>query len=194
MLVRRHVMLKIYIFILIKQAFHAAMSLWFPSPHPIMLILSRILLLWYYRFSSMIFFFIFLSPSDNCLMIFILPISWYIFLDWTIFLSINFILFFYCCSSRVVSIFTPPHPPGPPITASHPRTYPPWLCPCVLYTYSLMALPLLSPIILSPILSGYCEFVLHFNVSGCILLACLFCWLCFTDWWDHMIFVLHCLA
>ena len=38
-----------------------------------------------------------------------------------------------------------------------------------------MDLPLFSPIIPLPLLSGYCQFVLYFNVSGSILLACLFC-------------------
>ena len=50
----------------------------------------------------------------------------------------------YCYSTTVVSIFTPPHPPVPSVPASHPRPYPLWLYPCVLYTCSLMALPLLS--------------------------------------------------
>ena len=62
----------------------------------------------------------------------------------------------------------PPRPSLPPNLKPTPL----WLCPCVLYTCSLMTLPLLS---LSPLLSGYCQFVLYFNVFGCILLACLFC-------------------
>ena len=60
---------------------------------------------------------------------------------------------------------------APPIPASHPRNYSLWFCPCVLYICSLMALPLLSPIIPLSLLSGYCQFVLYFNVSGYILLA-----------------------
>ena len=56
----------------------------------------------------------------------------------------------YCCSNTVVSIFIPPQPPTPPIPASQPQTYPLWLCPCVLYTCSLMDLPLFSPIIPLP--------------------------------------------
>ena len=51
--------------------------------------------------------------------------------------------------------------------------------------------PLLSQ---SPQPSGYCQFVLYFNVSGSILLACLFCWLSSTFRWDHMVFVFHHLA
>ena len=50
------------------------------------------------------------------------------------------VIFFYCCSSTFVSIFTPPIP------VSHPQTHPLWLSPCVLHTCSLMASPL-SPII-----------------------------------------------
>ena len=70
-----------------------------------------------------------------------------------------FSVFFYCCSSTVVSIFSSTIPP-----AYHPRSYPLWLCPCVLHTCSLTALPLFPPII--PLPSGYCQFVLYINVSG----------------------------
>ena len=83
---------------------------------------------------------------------------------------ILFFAYFYCCSSTLVSIFTLPWSPTPTISASHPRTYPLWLFPCVLCTYSLMDLSLFPPII--PLPSGYCQFALHFNVSGYILLAC----------------------
>ena len=90
------------------------------------------------------------------------------------------LFFFYCCcSSAVVSIFTPLCLSAPTIPASHPWTYPLWLCPCALYACSLMALPLLS---LSLLLSGNCQFVLYFNASGCILLA-LICWLGSTYRW-----------
>ena len=54
---------------------------------------------------------------------------------------------FNCCSSTVVSIFTPPQPPPHP-TPPPTLDYPLWLCPCVLYTCFLMTLspfPLLSP-------------------------------------------------
>ena len=61
-----------------------------------------------------------------------------------------------------------------PTPASHLQTYPLWPCPRVLYTCSLVVLSLLS---LSPLHSGNCQFVLYFNVSGFILLACLF-----VDW------------
>ena len=48
--------------------------------------------------------------------------------------------------------------------------------PWVLYTWSLMTLPSFPPIIPSHHPSGYCQFVLYFNVSRYILLAC------FVDW------------
>ena len=79
--------------------------------------------------------------------------------------------FFYCCSSTVVSI--PPNPSHPHLP---PLTLPPaWFCPCVLYTCFLTTLPPFPPLSFSPFPSGYCQFVLYFNVSGYILLACLFC-------------------
>ena len=58
--------------------------------------------------------------------------------------------FFYYCSSTVVSIFTPALLPASPIPTSDPQTYCLWLCPCVLYTCSLMDLPLFSSIIPLP--------------------------------------------
>ena len=58
-------------------------------------------------------------------------------------------LFMYVVQVKL-SPFSPHHTPRPPIPASHPRTYPLWLCPCVFYTCSLMALPLFSPIIPCP--------------------------------------------
>ena len=54
--------------------------------------------------------------------------------------------------------------------------------------------PYFPPLSLSPLPSGYCQFVLYFKVSGCILLACLFCWLGSTYGWDQMVFVFHHLA
>ena len=49
---------------------------------------------------------------------------------------------------------------------SHPSpdSTPPWFCPCVLYSYSWKPIPLIP-----------LNFCLNFNVSGYILLACLFC-------------------
>ena len=77
---------------------------------------------------------------------------------------------FYCCSSTVVSIFNPPHPPAPPIPTSHPWTHPLCLCPCVLYTCSLMDLPLFSRAI--PLPAPLCL------LSVCFLFQCL--WLYFA--------------
>ena len=65
----------------------------------------------------------------------------------------------------------PPHPPPP----SHLNPTSLWLCPQVLYTCSLTTRPLFPLLIPRPLPSGYCQFVLYFNVSGYILLACLFC-------------------
>ena len=79
--------------------------------------------------------------------------------------------FLHCCSSTVVSIFTPQHPslhPFPPPTLKptpfgfvhvsfiHVPSCPPH--------YQLLSLSLLS---------AYCQIVLYFNVS-CILFACFF--------------------
>ena len=91
----------------------------------------------------------------------------------------NFNSSFYCCSSTVVSIFYPHHlpPVAPPIPASHPQTYALWFCPCVLYTCSLVALPLYSTtILLSPPLwlLSVCSL---FQCLSSTLLACLF-----VDW------------
>ena len=54
--------------------------------------------------------------------------------------------------------------------------------------------PYVPPLSFSPFPSGPCQFVLYFNVSSYILLACLFCWLCSTYRWDHMVFVFHSLT
>ena len=53
--------------------------------------------------------------------------------------------------------------------------------------------PYFAPLSLSLLPSSYCHFV-HFNFSGCILLACLFWWLDSTYRWDHMVLAFHCLA
>ena len=74
-------------------------------------------------------------------------------------LHINFLLFIYTCLH-----FSPTHPRLPPSILT-----PHWL---FLYMCSRMTAPLLSPLFLP---SGYCHFVLYFNVFGYILLACLFC-------------------
>ena len=72
--------------------------------------------------------------------------------------------------------FPPTIPPNPSHPHLPPLILPPaWFCPCVLYTCFLTTLPPFPPLSFSPFPSGYCQFVLYFNVSGCILLACLFC-------------------
>ena len=85
------------------------------------------------------------------------------------FLFMFFLLFKYICLH-----FHPSTAPRPTHPASHPQSYPLWLCPCVLYICSLMDLPLFSSIIPSPLPSGYCQFVLYFNVFDYIFFACLF--------------------
>ena len=61
-----------------------------------------------------------------------------------------FLIIFCCCSRTVVSTFprhSPlPHPPPPPTLNPIPL----WLCPWVLYTFSLVTLPLFSPVVLLP--------------------------------------------
>ena len=89
----------------------------------------------------------------------------------------------------------------PPTTTPHPSHphFPPLILPplalsmCPLYMF-LITFPPFLPIIPSHLSSGYCQFVLNFNVSGHILLACLFCWLGSTYRWDHMVFFFHCLT
>ena len=92
---------------------------------------------------------------------------------------------FYCCSSTVVFISptTPPPPQLSPLSTLDPT--PVWFSPCVLYRYSWKHFPF-PPTIPSHLFSHYCQFVLNFNVSGYILIACLFCWLGFTYRWDHI--------
>ena len=84
--------------------------------------------------------------------------------------------------------------PSPPTTQPH---LPPLILPLFGFVHESFIhvpwwpfpfFPLLSPF---PFPSGYCPFVLYFNVSGCILLACLFCWLGSTYRWDNRAFVFH---
>ena len=51
--------------------------------------------------------------------------------------------------------------------------------------------PFFPPLSPSSLPSGYCQFVLYFNVSGYIWLTCLFWWLGSTYRWDLMVFVYH---
>ena len=81
-----------------------------------------------------------------------------------LFLFIIFLLLFkYNCLH-----FPPTTPPNPTLD-----TTPLWLCPCMfLYACSLTTLPPFASVIPSHLTTGYCQFVLYFNVSGNILLAC----------------------
>ena len=56
-----------------------------------------------------------------------------------------FLLFKYSCLHFHLTLA-----PAPPIPASHPRTQPLWLCPCVLHSCSLMDLHLFPAIIPVP--------------------------------------------
>ena len=106
------------------------------------------------------------------------------------FLSFHFLLLFkYSCLH-----FHPTMPPTPPVSSSHPRTYPLGVVHVSFIHVPWWSFPYFPPLSLSPIPSDYCQFVLNFNASSYILLACLFCWLGFTYTWDHMVFVFHCLA
>ena len=111
----------------------------------------------------------------------------------SVLLVIYLFVLFYCCSSSVVSNFISLHHPAPhPSPTIEPTLFgfghvsfihvPWWPSPC----FSSLSFPLLLP--------GYCQFLLHFKVSGCIFLACLFGWLGSTYRWDHMVFVIHCLS
>ena len=97
--------------------------------------------------------------------------SWYFFFNYFIIIIIIIIvlLFKYSCLHFLPT--TPPHP-------SHPHLPPSILAPFGFVYVSFIYVPdnpsPFSCIIPSHLLSGYCQFVLNFNVSGYILLACLF--------------------
>ena len=79
---------------------------------------------------------------------------------------------------------------------SHTQSF---TCPVVLVHGSLVHVPWFAPSPSSlhyspPHPSGHPQCVLYFQVSGSVLLACLFCWLGSTYRWDHMVFVPHRLA
>ena len=67
--------------------------------------------------------------------------------------------------------------PTPPIPTSHSHVHPLWLCPCVLHTCSLMALPLLSPIVSLP--PSSLVTVKLFFISVSVIVFCLP--VCFVD-------------
>ena len=72
----------------------------------------------------------------------------------------------------VVCLSPPPLPSSQPSPPLSPDSTPPRFCPCVLYSCTwkpFTLFPSLSPLTYP---SGYCPFVLNFNVSGYILLTC----------------------
>ena len=84
-------------------------------------------------------------------------------------------LFLNCCSGTAVFIFTPPWPPGPPISASHPQTYPLSLCPCALYICFLIHFELNFK-------KGAISVSTFFSFHGAVQLSSTICWkdyLCF---------------
>ena len=102
--------------------------------------------------SSFFFFFGFgVNCSTTYLKIPIVLYTNYIFIFFLLhFLISNIFRFLKLLFKNNVSIFSPLWPPAPSIPTSHPLTHPLWLCPHVLHTGSLMACPLLSPIIPLP--------------------------------------------
>ena len=86
-----------------------------------------------------------------------------------------FFKIFYCCSNTVSPF--PPHyspPPQPSLPPTLNPKFPLVLSTCPLYMFRT-TLPPFPPITTSHLPSGYCQFVLNFNVSHYILLACLLC-------------------
>ena len=114
-------------------------------------------------------------------------------MPWFNFSFFNFLKLFIVVQVQM-SPFPPHHSPHP----SYPYFPPLILTPFgFVYVYFIHVPDNPSPfppIIPSHLPSGYCQFVLNFNVSGYVLLACLSCWLSSTYRWDHMVFVFHHLA
>ena len=86
--------------------------------------------------------------------------------------------FFYCCSSKIVSISSH-HSPYPHLI---PSVLPPLSFPWDLYTCSLMTLPSLYSLFPPFCLLSVCSL---FQPLWSYLLACLFCWLSSTCRWDQ---------
>ena len=76
-------------------------------------------------------------------------------------LTLLFIYLFYCCSSTVVSIFTPPQPP-----TLDPTPF--GFVPVSFILVPWWTFPNFLPLSLSSLPYGYCQFVLYFSVSGYI--------------------------
>ena len=112
---------------------------------------------------------------------------WY---QWYLYTFIYFYLFFsYSCHTFFP--ITHPHLIHPD---SHSQSSPLSGPMSPLLIFLCLLLPLLSPTMPSPPLSGHIQFILYFQVSGSILLICLICWLGSTYKWDHMVFVFPFLA
>ena len=100
-------------------------------------------------------------------------------------------IFFYCCSSTVISLFLPPLP-----SPSHPHS-PPLILPlfglsmCPLYMCPITLHPF-PPITSSHLPSSYCLFLI--STSLVEIFCLLICFVGSTYRWDHMVFVPHCLA
>ena len=92
----------------------------------------------------------------------------YAFILFYYFILLFLLLFKYIC------LHFPPHLSSTP--TSHPQSYPLLaLSMGPLYIFLDLTFSPFSLIIPSLLPSGYCQFVLYFNVSGSILLTCLFC-------------------
>ena len=88
--------------------------------------------------------------------------------------SFPLLFFFYCCSSTVVSIFTPLWAPTPPNPTSSPHLEPTSFdfVPVSFIHVPWWTFPYFPPLSFSPLPSGYCQLVLYFHVSGYVF-ACL---------------------
>ena len=96
-------------------------------------------------------------------------VFFYIFFSFFFFKSFLKLLFEYSCHHFPIATFSYPHP----FPLPHPQSYPPLaLSVCPLYMFRDDPSPTF-PIIPSCLPSGYCQFVLNFNVSDYILLVCL---------------------
>ena len=105
--------------------------------------------------------------------------TWGLLLFISIFLPFQFLFIFIFLllfkNSCLHSPQTTPH--TSPTPTSHPRSYPPLVLSMgPLYMFLHNPSPSFLPLPSSHTLpSSYCQFVLYFNVSGYILLTCLFC-------------------
>ena len=99
----------------------------------------------------------------------LLWVVWIFFLTFDVFFSFFLLLFKYSCP-----IFPPPLSPVPSTFTSTLNPTPFWLCPLVLYTCSLMTLPILSPIIshlTTPLVTVSLFFISMSLVIFCLLVC-----------------------